>query len=272
MLSGDAALAVDWTKDETYDYTARLVDRGWAWEWLRRNPDFRAAWNGARLQHGIAGYDGATTLIVSESNTPRLSQWGCLYCSAPQEDARVASVFWCPEVCSSVLKLHAFPMKAQVEATPFFLRDIACPSVLLEMPDGPQHLLFHDGSRSLQLVIEGEDVLRPVRLLTDGAPGKALAGPQLRSLLCFNDLRLSGRLYDSHFQKELPSQRLRLILRIVDGVLAGASHREIARIVFADEFSTESWYAPGRPLRDRVRRALYRGHRLMQKGYLDLLS
>lgn len=272
MQSGEGTLAVDWTVDETYDYTARLNDRGWAWEWLRRNTDFRKNWDEARLQYGVSGYDGASTLLVSQSQTPKLSQWGCLYCSSPHEDARVASVFWSPDVCASVLKLHAFPLKAEVESTPFFLRDIACPSVLLELPGGPQHLLFHDGSRTLQLVIEGEDVLRPVRLLTDGAPGKALAGPQLRSLLCFNDLRLSGRLYDSHFQRELPSQRLRLILRILDGALAGASHREIAQVVFADEFSTESWYAPGRPLRDRVRRALYRGHRLMQKEYLDLLS
>jgi hypothetical protein len=272
MLSGDSALAVDWTKDETYDYTVKLADRGWAWEWLRRNPAFRTAWNDARLHYGIAGYDGATTLLVSQSDTPRLLEWDCLYCSSPQEDARLASVFWSPEICSSVLKLHAFPLKAQVEATPFLLRDLACPSALLELPNRAQHLLFHDGSRSLQLVVEGEDVLRPVRLLTDGAPGKALAGRQLRSLLCFNDLRLSGRLYDSHFQRELPSQRLRLVLRILDGSLAGASHREIAQIVFADEFSTERWYAPGRPLRDRVRRAIYRGHQLMHNGYRDLLS
>jgi len=272
MQSGESTLAVDWTEDRTYDYTARLNDRGWAWEWLRRNTAFRKDWDDARLQYGVAGYDGASTLLVSQSQTPKLSGWGCLYCSSPQEDARVASVFWSPDVCASVLKLHAFPLKAEVESTPFFLRDIACPSVLLELPGGPQYLLFHDGSRTLQLVVEGEDVLRPVRLLTDGAPGKALAGPQLRSLLCFNDLRLSGRLYDSHFQKELPSQRLRLILRMVDGALAGASHRQIAQVVFAGEFSAESWYAPGRPLRDRVRRALYRGHRLMQKGYLDLLS
>lgn len=269
MLSGDM---VDWTRDETYDYTARLADRGWAWEWLRRNPDFRAAWKDARLHYGIAGYDGATTLLVSQSDTPRLLEWGCLYCSPPEEDARVASVFWSPEVCSSVLKLHAFPSKAQVEATSFFLRDIACPSVLLEMPNGAQHLLFGDTGRNLQLVIEGEDVLRPVCLLTDGAPGKALASGQLRSLLCFNDLRLSGRLYDSHFQRELSSQRLRLVLRILDGSLAGASHRQIAQIVFADEFTTERWYAPGRPLRDRVRRAIYRGHQLMHKGYRDFLS
>lgn len=272
MMPGENSVNIDWTKDETYDYTAKMADRSWAWEWLRRNPDFRAAWDDGRLQYGIAGYDAATTLLVAQTETPRISEWGCLYCSSPHEDARVASVFWSPDVCSSALKLHAFPLKTQVEATPFLLRDLACSSVLLEMPTGPQHLLFRDGARNLQLVIEGEDVLRPVRLLTDGAPGKALADRQLRSLLCFNDLRLSGRLYDSHFQRELPSQRLRLVLRILDGALAGASHREIAQVIFADEFSTERWYAPGRPLRDRVRRAIYRGNQLMHKGYRDFLT
>ena len=111
MMPGENSVNIDWTKDETYDYTAKMADRSWAWEWLRRNPDFRAAWDDGRLQYGIAGYDAATTLLV--------------------------------------------PLKTQVEATPFLLRDLACSSVLLEMPTGPQHLLFRDGARNLQLVIEG---------------------------------------------------------------------------------------------------------------------
>src|SRR6185437_13060298 len=78
MMSGEYSIGVDWTKDATYDYTAKLADRSWAWEWLRRNPDFRAAWDDGRLQYGIAGYDASTTLLVAQTETPRISEWGCL--------------------------------------------------------------------------------------------------------------------------------------------------------------------------------------------------
>lgn len=34
----------DWRRSETYDYTRSLPRRGWAWEFLRRNPDYRREW------------------------------------------------------------------------------------------------------------------------------------------------------------------------------------------------------------------------------------
>lgn len=31
----------DWRRSETYEYTRALPRRGWAWEFLRRNPDYQ---------------------------------------------------------------------------------------------------------------------------------------------------------------------------------------------------------------------------------------
>ncbi|WP_352912069.1 DUF6499 domain-containing protein [Mesorhizobium sp. M1252] len=31
----------DWRDESSYDYTAHLTVRGWAWEFLRRNPAFQ---------------------------------------------------------------------------------------------------------------------------------------------------------------------------------------------------------------------------------------
>ena len=140
------------------------------------------------------------------------------------------------------------------------------------MPTGPQHLLFTEGGRSLQLVIEGADVTKLVRLMADGAPDRVLAGPQLRALRCFNDLRLSGRLYSSHLQRGPLSAYWRVVLRVLDGDLAGASQRDIARHVFAGDYTDQMWSSRDRPLRDRVRRALRRGYALMHRGYRSLLS
>ena len=261
----------DWTKDSDYAWTDALSRREWAWEFLRRNPEFRLAWETARLEYGTAGYDGQTTIVVSQHQTPALASWGCLYCNSPEEDARKAVVLWLPEAHPGVLRLTAFPVSADIEATTFLLREIVSPSVLLELPKGPQNLLFRYGGRRLQLVIAGEDILRPVRLMADGAPERSSALPQLRALQCFQDLRLSGRLYASHLQREPLSLYRRLVLRALDGDLAGASQQQIAQHVLAD-YSDEKWFSPDRPLRERLRRALRRGRALMQGGYRRLLS
>jgi hypothetical protein len=264
--------APDWTKEEDYTWTGVLARREWAWEFLRRNPEFRSDWNSAQLEYGVSGYDAGTTMLVGQHQRPGLSKWGCLYTTSPKYDARMASVFWDPAICPSVLHLRAFGITEHVPATPFSLDDMACPSLLLELPDSPQQLLFAEGGRSLQLVIEGGDVMKRVRLMTDGAPGVATARPQLQALRCFNDLRLSGRLYPSHVQRDALSVRLRSVLRVLDASLAGAPQQQIAQVMFPDEFAGRSWDTCGQLLRDRIRRALRRGYGLMQKGYLGLLA
>lgn len=263
--------APDWTRTENYLWMDTLTPREWAWEFLRRNPDFQAAWQIAKLEFGIAGYCAQTTMIVSQHQVPSLTEWGCLYCSDPRHDAREAHVIWAPEINPHVLRLSALSLTEKVEASPFSLREIASPSILLEMPTGLQHLLFTEGGRSLQLLIHGADVARPVRLVTDGAPGRVLAKPQLRSLQCFNDLRLAGKLHPSHVQRDPMSTRWKLVLRALDGCLAGAPRKEIARHVLS-EYSDDRWLLPERPLQDRIRRALHRGHALMRDGYRKLLS
>jgi len=262
----------DWTADESYDYTNRLSLREFAWEFLRRNADFRGAWTAAQLEYGVAGYDGPTTFIVSQHNKPSLAQWGCLYASSPSRDALTAMVLWCPDACATVLRLTAFALDAKIDATPFLLRTIDCPSLLLELPQGPQHLLFVEGGRGLQLSIEGADIVQPVRLMTNCAPDDVLAGPQMRSLQCFNDLRLTGHFFRSNVQRDPLSPRFRRVLRILDGNLSGATNQEIAKVVLRDEYSDAEWNAPSYSMRDRIRKALARGHFLMREGYRKLQS
>ena len=262
----------DWKDNHGYDYTARLSRREWAWEFLRRNACFCEARRTCQLEYGILGYDAATTMLVSQFETPPLTAWGLLYSYEPDPDALTDIVFWSPELCSSVLRMTAFPLSARIDATPFLLRDIACASVLLDVPSGPQHLLFADEGRGLQLLVEGEEVVRPVRLLTNGAPKADLASAQLRSLHCFNELRLTGRLSPSSVQRDPLSPRLRHVLRVLDADLSGAGREEIGEVLLAEGRASERWQGSGRALRDYVRRALRRGQDLMRRSYRDLLS
>jgi len=272
MSEQDDFVVPDWLTDKPYTYTERLSGPQWAWEFLRRNVEFRADWRKAQLEYGLSGYDPPVTMMMSQYDTPMLSKWGLLYCTTPNDDSRMAGAFWNPGLCSTVLRLQGFPVTAEIAAAPFVIDDLKCPSILLEFPNQSQHLLFMDEARRLQLAIEGADVMRPVRLLVEGTLEKELAAAQLRSLRCFNDLRISGRLYDSHIERGRGPERLHLVLRILDAHLSGATRDEIARKLFADEYLDEGWSGANQLLRDRVRRAIYRGRALMRKAYRTLLA
>ncbi|HTO42011.1 MAG TPA: DUF2285 domain-containing protein, partial [Rhizomicrobium sp.] len=62
------------------------------------------------------------------------------------------------------------------------------------------------------------------------------------------------------------------VLRILDASLSGATRDEIARKLFADEYIGPDWSGANQLLRDRVRRAIYRGRSLMCKAYRTLLA
>ncbi|MBA1145095.1 DNA -binding domain-containing protein [Mesorhizobium neociceri] len=70
---------------------------------------------------------------------------------------------------------------------------------------------------------------------------------------------------------EARASRLRFVLQALDGSLGGASHRQIAMALLAQQRVQADWTDPRNHLRDRIRRAVRRGHMLMDRGYRDFL-
>lgn len=60
-------------------------------------------------------------------------------------------------------------------------------------------------------------------------------------------------------------------LQALDGEVAGASHREIAEVIFGAEDVFQRW-ATNSELRAQVRYLLRRGHHLVNTGYRQLPS
>jgi hypothetical protein len=57
----------------------------------------------------------------------------------------------------------------------------------------------------------------------------------------------------------------------LDGDLAGASYREIAVKIYGERIVAQSWSSTSRYLKDRIRRLVINGHKLMNGRYLNLL-
>ena len=57
----------------------------------------------------------------------------------------------------------------------------------------------------------------------------------------------------------------------LDGKRAGATRREIARVIYGDTAVAAQWSDPSETMKDRVKRSIKRGERLMNGGYRALL-
>ena len=136
-------------------------------------------------------------------------------------------------------------------------------------PDGCQHLVLRAHGVALQIEIDGADVIRgPVNLVLHAAHQRLRrAGRQLIMV----DRFLSGTAPRSPPKPIWTSQarKLRDAIIALDGRAAGASHREVASVIYGQAKVESQWGPAG--LRDLVRRDLDRGLKLAMGGYRDVL-
>ncbi len=268
MPASDMRNRFDWSLRGSYDYVIQLIHRDWAWEWLRRHPEFQMAWWKSRDAFEITFSDSTLTIIHARANTSALKRWGCLYTDSPDIDARSANVFWLPSQNTGVLRMHAVPANAKLDTAIFDLCRQPCPVSLLTMPDGMQHLLFHGNGHGIQLAVSGASLLEPVYLLADSVLGRREVKPRIEALRRYNDF-IAG--VPSPPPANEQTERLRQVLQALDGSLVGASNRDIAIALYGLERVEADWNDPGENMRDRVRRAVKRGRDLMNGGYLRFL-
>jgi len=241
----------------------------WAWEALRRNPEFRDDWLRSRASFRVVA-EQSSLRVLAVDNEP-LERWGCLFSDAPDAAAPAATVIWHPRRLTRVLALHAIATDGKPDHAPFRLADLRCNTTLLMTADGLQHLLLRDGRHSLQFLVEGASVRDPVRLCTGVVFALSDARFRLKMMQSFNDLRVTGRILRSHAPAQPATPRLDDVMRALDASQGGARTREIAEVMFGKSAVAQGWKKRNKYFRDHVRRAVRRGEALMKGGYLNFL-
>src|SRR5579863_2611582 len=135
----------DWRDPASYDDTRDLTREGWAWEFLRRNPKYRRAWNehAGRGAITIRALTGNVDVIDSPLASPiERRNWGLMAFEDPAQPATAARVFWSAEASSFVLPVHAVQKFSDHRALPFDFSTLRCSVALLESSDVEQHVLF----------------------------------------------------------------------------------------------------------------------------------
>ncbi|MBS1157592.1 MAG: hypothetical protein H6R15_11 [Proteobacteria bacterium] len=239
-----------WYPSAAYLYVLHLDGPALAWEYLRRDPDYRRDW----LRRFI--------------NPETAYRWGLRLLEDPDLDARDAHPAWFADH-DTVVQLYP-DADPPSDATPFeFWR----------IPGYKQ--LLHDGRRLILVVRQPGGCLRLALApaLEDGMAYvyaiRACRGPCARCRVLVGELdklRAADDPVTAAVVKPRPShsslQELHT-LQALDGTLAGASLRTVADVLFGPDAVAEGWHADG-DLRARVRRLVQRGKKLMRGGYRRL--
>jgi hypothetical protein len=243
-----------WQAPAAYLYILRLNEPQIAWEYLRRNSDYRADWD---RRHD------------NDTSDP-ISRWHIETLEDPSADARVAHPVWCVERDSRV-KLQAADESGEADDTERFS--------LWSIP-GPKRLV-HDGKHVLLTSFAASEQLRLAlgRDVRDGVPFEYVLKPSPHA-------DKTWRVFSKHwgsapetsnrraFASARPN-RIALLhmraLQALDGSGAGASQREIARHVFGEEAIAKNWH-PDSELRAQVRHLVRRARALVAGGYRSLID
>lgn len=253
--------ANDWHPAAAYLYAVTLDGPALAWEYLRRNPRYRAIYG----QHACGSADEASLA----------APWGLRLLEDPSRDARYAQPAWLFEPDGLP---HLHPDTATTPDAPVF--------ALWRMPGRKQ--LAHDGQRVLLTAYRPEGTLRAALSPALGhgmryAHGLA-AGARLRER--WRAAAPTMERFDSYYGRDaaLPSthahahgrpDRIALLhmrsLQTLDGLAAGATQREVAQALFGAEAVAERWHDLGE-MRAQVRRLARRGRAFVDGGYRRLLQ
>jgi hypothetical protein len=253
----------DWRDPENYRWMTSLPRTAWAWEFLRRNPNY-----GSDYASHLAGHP-------TDNEPDHLSAlpWGLLRFENPMIDARAASVFWQMKACRDVLPLAAAKMRPGTAVETLDLSKLQCRTEVYDfgVEDRQEVLLTQDG-RSLQLTVFGAIPLEQALLLTPALPEARYSKARLLGVKRLADAVKHGWLRPSLYRRERQSARLSRVVQALDGWLAKAPQREIAAALFSKERVEKDWSDPRNHLRDHVRRAVAYGRDLMDSRYRRFLD
>ncbi len=252
-----------WIKAGTYRWMSTLSGLGWAWEFLRRNPEYRRA-----FERHIAP-PATDAAAVHGSALP----WGLLRFEDPDRTALDASTFWRMKVCRQILPLAAGAMRPGTAAETLNVAKLQCRTTVYPLGvEDRQDVLFTQEGRFLQLAIFGAIPLSEALLLTPALPSLPYCESRLLAVRRLTDLVKHGSMRPSLYPGERRAPRLMLVAQALDGWLARASYRDIGIALFGAARIERDWNHSGNHVRDQVRRAIGHGRALMDGGYQRFLD
>lgn len=252
-----------WSDQESYDYLKNVDRADLAWEWLRRNADYRQQSTGRRRRASLG-------LQIALAPAACIARWGCLCVEAPERRATDASMLWTSALDLSVLRVAAFPCPSHDTAA-FDLRQWGGEIVIIIGTAGREHVLLRGRSNIRLDVIAGTLRDGPVSLRFDMTEAKDVE-KRIQTLRRFLHCWKTGDASPLPRARNGPSRRAIDALRVHDAMNRGASIRDIGVMLFGQARIDAEWRSPGESLKSHCRRLIAHAHHMASEGYRKLLS
>ena len=238
--------AASWRATAAYLYTLDLDGPALAWEYLRRDAGYQQAWRAAHRRLDAR-------------------QWGCACPEDPRLDAQSVCPIWSSDF-DSLMQVQTARRRAGPNGK--------CFSVW--RPPGRKQLI-HRGDCLSFAITTGEQHLQVVldEAIAEGSAfvcAVRLEHDLKRRLDHFQDEArlLDGEVPPPHGRRLSRATLLHLrALQALDGLRDGASHRDIAGVIFGADAARERWSADSE-LRAQVRYLIERAQDLVHGGYREL--
>lgn len=201
---------------------------------------------------------------------PTPSFGGFTFAERPEVEAPDARILWHAHYDPGTLRVVAGPI-ARGDPDAIDLALLA-PWLTIVRDGQGEHAVLSDGWHHIRLDVEqgslaaGEPVLLQYRLT-----GIASAEPRILPLRRLIDLCRNRRFSKSLYPPDPRLERWILALRVQDALLAGASQRDIARVLFGEMPEQGGGDRRSDSIRSRVRRLVGEARRLASGGYRALM-
>jgi hypothetical protein len=253
---------------EDYAYTRELDCTGWAWEFLRRNEDYKRDYRMNRAGHPIAVKHVSGAILYRLRRRFLLAEtWGLEMFADPNKSAHNTDVFWRPDLLTHQANCTSKPQFTS-DQEQLSLRSFKAKRAVLVGFDH-EEVVFQGCAKSATLDVLNGTFLFGEHCLTFQLEGinSATRHHQTMQILKFF---MTDQAYQIR-ETPRPNPKYLDYLIALDGRLAGRSYRDIALVLYGADAVGASWRDDTRGLKSKVRRAVDRGLALMNGGYRDLL-
>lgn len=254
-----------WPPGEAYRYLETAGRADLAWEWLRRDFDFR------RLAPSVTR-EVAGGIAIAETASPESeARWGCIHIPDPGLRFTDTPVLWSADVDPSVLRVIASPASV-VDGPAFDLRRWGAAATLVTGAQGRESLLLRNaGCGGLRLdVISGSLLQGPVALLFEFGRRSEIE-LAIAALRRYYHLCCTGEFPAVSFHRNQRFQRQIQALCVHDALAQGASIRDVGTMLFGGDRVRVEWPGQGDALKSHCRRMIALVRFMAAGGYKTLL-
>jgi hypothetical protein len=242
----------DWRDGEAYAPLLGADRSIFAWEWLRRDPDYRRA-----------------ALGTADPAAAAAARWGLQRFENPSCAAPGARPVWRADDHPPVLKALARGEAPPGDAIDLF--GLGGLATYVADAEG-EHWLLSDGLRAVRVdILEGSAAEGPVGLqylLAGRTSAKAPLLALRRLLSLVEDESFSRTLHP----REPKARRWILALRVHDALATGNGQREIAAGLLSDSAAEPRWRVNAASIRSQVQRLVRSARALALGGYRSFLD